>query len=436
MPAVANTPSVLVVDAEPYICRVIDARLTKDSNFVVTCSSSGTEALQAVFRQAYDVILWDLRLFDNEEHLPRVRALCPSAGLILMTTDDRFALHPGLSYLDIAAILNKPFGLDNLVATINRVLLGPQAMKGVRRLEMNHIGREVELISPNGRCMTRIYASGQDTFEVVGPPRVKFPEDCVPGASIQVVLQGDQAVFTFASQLLRSIASPAPRWELALPATIRREQRRRYLRFPLPRVAVHLELPATEAGTARSLTDLSVDETAQSEIAQTKTAASTSKPEGIAKPADRVQTQTDPTETKSGDTEPTPDLAIVQSAKAAEPTLLKASLPDTTIPDAVATAADFSTANKSEARLENVALGGCAIVGSERFASDVTVRLFLNDPRYPDSLPVGRVVRVEPASDVLQHKGGAQQYRIGVEFIDPSAAECDKLLLLIADLEE
>ena len=149
-----------------------------------------------------------------------------------------------------------------------------------------------------------------------------------------------------------------------------------------------------------------------------------------------MQTQTDPTETKSGDTEPTPDLAIVQSAKAAEPTLLKASLPDTTIPDAVATAADFSTANKSEARLENVALGGCAIVGSERFASDVTVRLFLNDPRYPDSLPVGRVVRVEPASDVLQHKGGAQQYRIGVEFIDPSAAECDKLRLLIADLEE
>ncbi len=427
MPAAANTPSVLVVDAEPYICRVIDARLTKDSNFAVTISSSGAEALQAVFRQAYDVILWDLRLFDNEEHLPRVRALCPSAGLILMTTDDRFALHPGLSYLDIAAILNKPFGLDNLVACINRVLPGPRIMGGVKRLEMNHIGREVELITATGRCLTRIYASGQDTFEVVGPPRVEFPEDCVPGATVQITLLGDQAVFTFASVLLRTIELPAPRWELTLPSTIRREQRRRHLRFPLSQVTVHLEMPSARSGTIQSTSDLPVNETynSESEISPTEDDRSKTAPAAVEQsenePARKYPDNTEhPLETGAGGT---------ANAAATNP------LPENTFTESIEAETSAVVADQSEARLENVALGGCAIVASERFSPDVMVRLVLNDSRYPGSFPVGRVVRVEPASDAQQQGGAGDQYRIGVEFIDPSAAERDKLRLLIAALE-
>src|ERR1051326_1784503 len=108
-------PLVLISDAEPYICRVFEAKLVKDNQFRVVCATSGSEALQAALQQPFDVILWDLRLRDSESLLPELRALSPYAALLLMTTDDLPQLTAETPRLDVTDVLTKPFGLDTLV---------------------------------------------------------------------------------------------------------------------------------------------------------------------------------------------------------------------------------------------------------------------------------------------------------------------------------
>jgi len=114
--------SVLVADAEPTICRVFEAKLTKEGRFHVVCASTGPDACRLALQYAVDVVLWDLRMRDSDTLLPRLRALCPDAVLLLMSTDDQPAVSAEMSRLDIADILVKPFGLDTLETRIQSSL--------------------------------------------------------------------------------------------------------------------------------------------------------------------------------------------------------------------------------------------------------------------------------------------------------------------------
>ena len=121
VPAMQDTPapySVLVADAEPTICRVFEAKLTKEGRFRVVSASTGMDAYRLALQQSFDILLWDLRLRDSDTLLPRLRALCPAAAFLLMSTDDQPAVSVPVSRLDIAGILVKPFGLDTLETCI------------------------------------------------------------------------------------------------------------------------------------------------------------------------------------------------------------------------------------------------------------------------------------------------------------------------------
>src|SRR5579871_52827 len=121
-------PSVLIADAEAYVCRVFEAKLAKDNRFRVVCVTSALDAYQVVLEQPADILLWDMRLRETLRLLPLVRALCPHSALLLMTTDDRLILDPALSHLDVADILVKPFGLDILAERVGATLTLPQAV--------------------------------------------------------------------------------------------------------------------------------------------------------------------------------------------------------------------------------------------------------------------------------------------------------------------
>lgn len=114
--------SVLVADAEPTLCRVFEAKLTKEGRFRVASASNGMDAYRLALQQSFDILLWDLRLRDSDTLLPRLRALCPDTALILMSTDDQPAVSVPVSRLDIAGILVKPFGLDTLETYIRTAL--------------------------------------------------------------------------------------------------------------------------------------------------------------------------------------------------------------------------------------------------------------------------------------------------------------------------
>ncbi len=229
-------PSVLIADADPYLCRVFEAKLHKDNQFDVVVANTGTDASQAALKQGFSLVLWDARLRDTSRFLPRLRALCPRASILLMTTDDRPTLDMELRRLDITEILIKPFSLDTLIEKLKRSLTFPVHTEKTANLDFARIGQRLTLISTDGKCSTRVLERDQDTFVVVGAPRVEVPTDFAPGLSVRVEINGEDALYFFQSQLFRYLSLPVPAWELALPTRIHREQRRKQPR-------VHLALP-------------------------------------------------------------------------------------------------------------------------------------------------------------------------------------------------
>ncbi|HZO91222.1 MAG TPA: PilZ domain-containing protein [Chthonomonadaceae bacterium] len=247
MVARSPAPSVLVADAEYYICRVLEAKLSKDNRFQVVTATTAQAALQAAYEQPFDVVLWEiLRLHGTSEMLPRVRALCPRAALFLMTTDDRPQPDPDFKRLDYAGVLVKPFGLDTLVDQLYRALADPVTTPNPAPINLSRTGQLLTLISPGGRCMTRVLDRSLDTFEVVGAPRVETPPDFTTGLRVRVQVKGEDALYSFDSRLLRSLPHPVFRWELRLPRLIRREQRRKHPRVPIEIAAVLTGPPQTE----------------------------------------------------------------------------------------------------------------------------------------------------------------------------------------------
>ena len=122
--------SVLIADAEPTICRVFEAKLTKEGRFRVVCASTGSDAYRFALQQPFDILLWDLRIRDSDTFLPRLRTLCPEAALLLMSTDDRPTVSVPVASLGVAGILVKPFGLDTLEDRVRTALLERPSQPG------------------------------------------------------------------------------------------------------------------------------------------------------------------------------------------------------------------------------------------------------------------------------------------------------------------
>lgn len=233
MLARSPTPSVLIADAEFYICRVLEAKLSKDSRFQVVTATTGLVALQAALEQSFDVLMWDMRLRDTADLLPRLRALCPHAALFLMTTDDRPMLDADILRLDVAGILVKPFSLETLVDQLDQALKQTAATSAAAVIDLARVGQLLTLVSPGGRCMTRVLDRSLDAFTVLGAPRVETPADFATGLRLRAQVKGEDALYSFNTRLLRFLSHPIPRWELRLPSVIRREQRRKHPRLAM-----------------------------------------------------------------------------------------------------------------------------------------------------------------------------------------------------------
>ena len=250
-------PSVLIADGDPYICRVFEAKLTKDSPFRAISVTTGQEALAAAAQNVFRAILWDMRLRDTSRLLPQLRALCPGAVLLLLTTDDLPTLDADLSRLDVSDILVKPLNLDTLVDRVRAALDAPPAISLSTQMDLSRVGQRMEIGSPAGTCVTRVMENHHDSFTVVGGPRVRVPNDFRAGLLIRAQIAGDDAIYSFASRLIRTVDAPVEGWEIQKPRTIRREQRRRCPRRPLS-FAISLEQASDDAIASGELPDIAV----------------------------------------------------------------------------------------------------------------------------------------------------------------------------------
>jgi two-component system, OmpR family, KDP operon response regulator KdpE len=123
-----QSTSVLIVDDEPALRKTLRASLTA-SGFAVVEARNGEEALVAVNRQNFDLVLLDINMpgAGGIAACRKIRSLSPQSGIVMVTV--RETENDKVNALEAGAddYLTKPFRLRELVARLRAVLRRTQA---------------------------------------------------------------------------------------------------------------------------------------------------------------------------------------------------------------------------------------------------------------------------------------------------------------------
>lgn len=112
-------PKVLLVDDEDRF-RLTLGRMLKAKGFEVGEAASGPQALEELARQAYDVILLDVRMpgMSGVETLAAIKAAHPDAEVIILSGQASVDTARAISHLDAFDYLFKPAPLEEVIAKI------------------------------------------------------------------------------------------------------------------------------------------------------------------------------------------------------------------------------------------------------------------------------------------------------------------------------
>ena len=128
----APQPSLLVVDDELPVLKLIE-RLAHKAGFQVTTCSSGSEAMRLLLRKPTDLAMIDLRMPDVNglDLLRQIRRAAPGCEVILMT--GHAAVDSAVEAIKLGAreYLSKPFDFDRL-----RAVLGGIREEFIRRAQV------------------------------------------------------------------------------------------------------------------------------------------------------------------------------------------------------------------------------------------------------------------------------------------------------------
>lgn len=114
---------ILLVDDEPNIRRLFRDELEEEGHLIEQ-AGDGAEALAALDRADYDLVVLDLRMpeVNGLEFLERVRDFRPNLPVIVCTAVRGMESEYELWASQVAAILNKPVDLDVLKGEVHRIL--------------------------------------------------------------------------------------------------------------------------------------------------------------------------------------------------------------------------------------------------------------------------------------------------------------------------
>jgi len=121
---VATPKRVLVVDDEPSVAQVIVDALA-DEGYEVRWAANGREALAALGAWLPDLIVLDLMMpvMDGRAFRAAQRCLSGAAAQVpVLVLSGMREARATAEALNAAAVLTKPFDLDDLVATVGRLL--------------------------------------------------------------------------------------------------------------------------------------------------------------------------------------------------------------------------------------------------------------------------------------------------------------------------
>lgn len=111
----------LVVDDEPDYLQIVSGYLA-DQGFSTRPVSTGEEALRSIAERpdAYDLVLLDIQLADvsGREVYRRIKKMSAKLPVLVISGFDRQTALEGMQFADSDGFLQKPFGLEELLAVI------------------------------------------------------------------------------------------------------------------------------------------------------------------------------------------------------------------------------------------------------------------------------------------------------------------------------
>ncbi len=233
--------SVLVVDDEVNLCRILGAKLAK-SGYSVVAVHDGLQAVEKVRQSDFDVVLLDLILpkMDGLTALAQIRSMRTALPVIVMTAcENAEALEQAKSH-GVSAYVNKPFDLDSLVELVqhtSRANARPSNSKLPESTVLFVKDQPVTLEIQNGAAVkvypSRIYDKDDRTLSVIAPRAKGAVIEVAPRTTVRVGLAADDAYYSFASQVVKCNNTPEHVLVLDKPGVIYRAQRREHTRIPL-----------------------------------------------------------------------------------------------------------------------------------------------------------------------------------------------------------
>jgi len=233
--------SVLVVDDEINLCRILGAKLAK-SGYDVVSVHDGLQAVEKVRESDFDVVLLDLILpkMDGLTALAKIRGMRQALPVIVMTAcENAEALEQAKSH-GVTAYVNKPFDLDSLVNLV-------QCTSQTRPAGPDRAAPETTILFAKGQPVTVEISNGsgaktypscisnkdERTLSLEAPRLEGGVVHLAPRTSVRVALAARDAYYSFVSQVITSCDEPDPVLVLDKPRVIYRAQRRQNPRLPL-----------------------------------------------------------------------------------------------------------------------------------------------------------------------------------------------------------
>jgi CheY-like chemotaxis protein len=253
--------SVLVVDDEINLCRILGAKLAK-SGYNVVAVHDGLQAVEKVRESNFDVVLLDLILpkMDGLTALAEIRSMRSALPVIVMTACENAETLAQAQTYGVQGYVNKPFDLDNLVSLVSGTSVSSDtvrqgAMPTASVLFCKNQGVMLEVQNGSRKVYAgHIYDKDDRTLSV----RLKRESvEIAPHSAVKCSLSAVDAHYSFTSRILRTSHESKPLVIMDKPGVIYRIQRRVHNRC-LMRVPATLHFPGDFKAVLGETRDLSM----------------------------------------------------------------------------------------------------------------------------------------------------------------------------------
>ena len=115
--------SILVVDDDPFMVDII-VELLEESGHSFRTALNGIEALDVIQKEAFDIVISNVHMpgMDGLELMSRVQDIAPTVPFIITSGNVEDHAQTQILEAGAQAFLKKPFKLDELTESVNRIL--------------------------------------------------------------------------------------------------------------------------------------------------------------------------------------------------------------------------------------------------------------------------------------------------------------------------